>query len=207
MARFCFYVIFLLYVTDNAAWAAQASWMNAWVSTTAYYGESLVSYTVSGSVRSDTGASGSLQGLFFEHEEGGRVYLKSYDYGAEGIMAPVKNAWALTFYGEVLNEATFENMVRLELCDYADSTVGGTVIANPSDFYLAIMTTEYGVENGETWYGWFHFSIAENKEISLLGYNLGDSLVVGTIPEPSGAVLLLLGCAGLLLRRHVYLES
>jgi len=59
-------------------------------------------------------------------------------------------------------------------------------------------------------YGWVELAQNANGELNVVssawaGY--GDSLVVGAIPEPTSAVLLLLGCAGLLLRRHIYLES
>jgi len=84
---------------------------------------------------------------------------------------------------------------------------GGIAIADPSDFYLGFMTPESKTADGVPRYGWYHLSIADDlSDITLLDSGVGlygESVCVGigAIPEPSCALLLLLGVAGLALKR------
>ena len=80
-----------------------------------------------------------------------------------------------------------------------------------SDFYLMFACTEMG-DNGhlrdDAVYGWVSFHIAEDGALSILesAYDAdGGPMIVGggsAIPEPSNALLLLAGCAALILKRR-----
>ena len=79
-----------------------------------------------------------------------------------------------------------------------------------SEFYLMFAvgsTDDYNnnIPNPNCLYGWAHLEIDGSGDIELLGSAIGlegQSMIVGAIPEPSSAVLLLLGIAGLALRRR-----
>ena len=78
-----------------------------------------------------------------------------------------------------------------------------------SDFYLMFAvgsTDDYNnnILNPSCLYGWAHRGVEGNGDIELLGSAIGlegQSMTVGAIPEPSSVVLLLVGCAVLVLRR------
>ena len=186
--------------------AASAYWTGIRVMTSSHSYDEWVSYSVLGDVVSETGTYGSLQATFYEHEEGGTFFLKSYDYSAEII--PVKNSWALVFCGDVLNAETFERAIKIELCDYSNATVGGTAISDRTDFYLGCLSMEYGVENGQSWYCWMHVSVDDTRKMNVLSSGIGlngEPVIVGggsATPEPSCALLLLIGIGVLGLRRR-----
>ena len=127
-------------------------------------------------------------------------------------MEPTYNWWALALYGDLINETTFDSLTRIEDFVGNDSYAGGTLIENPSDFYMAFKVSEVlkdssGYSEGQTWYGWVHVAIDDNLEMTLLGeginlhggvVNVGESVT----PEPSAALLLLVGGALLALRRR-----
>ena len=79
-----------------------------------------------------------------------------------------------------------------------------------SDFYLKFAvgsTDDYNdnILDPECLYGWAHLGIDGNGGMELRGSAIGlegQSMVVGAIPEPSSAWLLILGIAGLALRRR-----
>ena len=83
------------------------------------------------------------------------------------------------------------------------------MVENPNDFYMAfkiseVLLEDYEYVEGMSWYGWAHVSIDENLTMTLLdsGINLtGGGVVVGAIPEPSSALLLLIGVGLLAARR------
>ena len=92
-----------------------------------------------------------------------------------------------------------------------DLSAGGTAVENSGDFYMAFKASEVifvsgvGYEEGESWYGWVHVSVDDELNMTLLGEGInlyGGPVVVGAIPEPSAGMLLLLGLAGLALRRR-----
>ena len=122
-------------------------------------------------------------------------------------MAPVKNAWFLVLYGDVINAETIRTATQLEFYDsvYGQEHEGGTLIADRRDFYLAFEASEYGVEDGQSWYGWAHVSVDDDLRMTLLGSGIGlngESVIAGAVPEPFGGLLLLLGMAVLALRRR-----
>ena len=146
------------------------------------------------------------------HKENGRFYLKHCDFSIEPLQ-PTFNWWALAHYGDVVWEESFKSLAQIENFYVDEYYTGGTLIENPSDFYMVFKASEVLVEGrdyveGMTWYGWVHVSIDENLEMTLLedGINLtGGPVTVGIyesgIPEPSSALLLLVGGAMLALMR------
>ena len=149
----------------------------------------------------------------YGHTEEDGFYLKHMDFSLE-IMEPTFNWWALAVYGEVVSDATFSSLTAIENFYGDDTYTGGTKIENPSDFYMVFKASEVLLEDreyvaGQAWYGWVHVSIDENLDMTLLedGINLdGGPVTVGIyesdIPEPSSALLLLVGGAMLVLVRR-----
>ena len=103
-------------------------------------------------------------------------------------------------------------MSRIEDFVGDDYCTGGTLIENPSDFYMVFKVSEVlkdssGYSEGQTWYGWVHVAIDDNLEMTLLGEGInlyGGAVTVGesVTPKPSSALLLLVGGALLALRRR-----
>ena len=163
----------------------------------------------SGSVYGENGEHALFHSFIYGHVENNGTYLKHLDFSGE-MMEPTFNWWALALYGDIVSEATFSSLNQLELIYYDDAFGnGGTLVENPSDFYMAFKVSEVlkgnaGYEEGMSWYGWAHVSIDENLEMTLLGADInlyGGAVTVGVIPEPPGGVLFLLGAAALGLRR------
>lgn len=130
--------------------------------------------------------------------------------GDDGLTAMVKrdNLWVLTYYGELLNEETIGNAERILTTDgwYDYSETGGTLIEKHNDFYLGFLVRPYDPNDERTWVGWYHVSVDDNLEMTLLDAGIGlygEAVLVGIgpIPEPTGAMLALVGMALLALRR------
>ena len=147
-------------------------------------------------------------GQMFGYQDNGTVYLKQYDRKTTPI-GDDNVTFVLAYYGELLSSDTIETAAKLPLCvwDTAEHE-GGIVIDNSSDFYLGFETPESKTTDGIPRYGWYHLSIAEDmNSIIMLDsgaglYGEGVYVGIGAIPEPSCVVLLLIGCAGLLLRKN-----
>ena len=136
-------------------------------------------------------------------------YLKHKDFSGESLN-PTFNWWALALYGEIVSEETFGSLVAIEDFYGNDISSGGTLIENPKDFYMALKVSEVlmgpdDYEVGQSWYGWVHVSIDDDLHMTLLGADInlsGGEVTAGVTPEPSVALLLLLGGALLALRRQ-----
>ena len=206
-----FLVVCAFALGSYAVSAASAYWTGMSIWNTEYSDPSLMGYGVSGDVYSGEGAHGTLHTVMIGHEVDGAFYLKNYKYDASeggiGPLAPVKNAWFLVLYGDVINAETIRTATQLEFYDsvYGQEHEGGTLIADRRDFYLAFEASEYGVEDGRSWYGWAHVSVDDDLRMTLLGSGIGlngESVIAGAVPEPSGGLFLLLGTAVLALRRR-----
>ena len=169
-------------------------------------------YSFTGVIHGGDGRHADINSPLYGHDENGNLLLHHNDFSLE--MDPTFNWWVLADYGEVIGEESFTtgSSRRIEdIADYDYFTTGGTKVENPSDFYMAFKVSEVifvsgvGYEEGETWYGWVHVSVDDELNMTLLGEGInlyGGPVVVGAIPEPSAGVLLLLGLAGLALRRR-----
>ena len=116
--------------------------------------------------------------------------------------------WVYASYGEVL--AAFSDYQKEALAaDYAftsNELLGGNNLNSMYDeagkVYLAFLNYESdGFDGRKYYYGWIEL---QDKTILSSAYS-DVPLIVGTgqvIPEPSSALLLVLGCAGLALRRR-----
>ena len=192
----------------NGVSAATAYWRIRLSDGGSYCGANV--YIFGGSVHGEDEKYAGILANIYGHMEDGKLYLKHYDFSLES-MNPTFNWWALAHYGEVVGEDTFNSLSRIEDFVGDDYCTGGTLIENPSDFYMAfkacesVFVTGVGEVPGQAWYGWVHVSVDDSLEMTLIdeGVNLyGGPVVVGAIPEPSAWLLLFLGLAGLALRRR-----
>ena len=200
------YLVLLVFWVVTCAMGASVSWSGLYVRTAGRLSDDHRTYNISGTITDESGTQIAIEGMMFEHGGIGESYLKSYDYSQTS--APVKNCWALMLMGDELNADTFKTATQIELCGYGNYTVGGTAINDPSDFYLVFEASDPDSLEGQTWYGWMHASIGDDKKLHLLGSDIalyGESLIVGggsTTPEPSSGLLFLLGGAVLALLRR-----
>ena len=201
--------VMILLALCNCANAASAHWTGLWVDTDEGF-DYTICYRISGGVYGENGEYGRIHVPIYGHVETDGLHLKQFDFSKE-MMNPTFNWWALALYGDIVSEATFASLDQLELIYYDDSfDSGGTLVENPSDFYMAFKVSEVlvgdtGYEEGMSWYGWVHVSMDENLEMTLLGADInlyGGAVIVGAIPEPSDGMLLLIGAAALGLRRR-----
>lgn len=191
--------------------AASAYWTGIDVYNGWNYSNGTRSYGLYGDIYGEGGTYSWFLSHMYGHVENDAFYLKHSDFSKES-MEPTYNWWALALYGDLINETTFDSLTRIEDFVGNDSYAGGTLIENPSDFYMAFKVSEVlkdssGYSEGQTWYGWVHVAIDDNLEMTLLGeginlhggvVNVGESVT----PEPSAALLLLVGGALLALRRR-----
>ena len=195
--------VMILFVLCNCANAATASWTDMHLADNGF-----CEYWFSSSVYGENGERARIGSNMFGHTEAGEFYLKHYDFSKE-MLEPTFNWWALTVCGDIVSDTTFASLTPIEDFRGNDVYTGGTLIPNPSDFYMAFKVSEVLIvdahyEEGMTWYGWAHVSIDDSMEMTLLdaGINLyGGEVIVGATPEPSTGMLFLLGAAALGLRR------
>ena len=189
--------------------AAMAHWSGVSVYNYGQHPDQTRDYCLEGGIHGQNGEFAEILSDMYGHVENGGVFLKHADYSRESLN-PTFNWWVIALYGEVVDEANFNSHASVQ--DFNDYTYysGGTLVENPNDFYMAFKVSEVLLENydyvvGQTWYGWVHVSIDENLEMTLLGSDInltGGAVTVGTTPEPSSAMLLLVGGALLALRRR-----
>lgn len=152
------------------------------------------------------GCAVSTEGPLSGYETTDGFFLKQRDHKTTPV--PVdNNIWVLAFYGELLNDETIEKATRIPLVDWEDySTADGVLVAHPSDFYLGFKATGSNAYDGVDRFGWYHVSVDDSLEMTLLDAGVGfygEAVLVGigSIPEPTGTMLALVGMALLALRR------
>lgn len=184
--------------------AATYEWQDVSILNGGVWGTPIHSYDLFGSV---VGAgSGSTEGplLGFANEDG--FHLKQRDHKSTP-MPMDNNVWVLSYYGDLLNAETIERAKQVPLVIWSDeSTVGGLLIEDPSDFYLGFMSTGENAYDGVDRFGWYHVSLDDKLEMTMLDAGIGfcgeDIIVgVGPTPEPTSGLLLLVGVVLLGLRR------
>ena len=202
------FLIIIVLLFCEVTFSAPTYWTGLRIINDGIYSDGLGYYGINGYIYGESSKHARILSSMFGHSEAGFFYLKHEDFSLAS-MNPTYNWWALALYGDVVSEATFDSLTRIEDFRGNDWNTGGTQVASPNDFYMAFKVSEVlkdvsGYSEGQTWYGWVHVSVDENLEMSLLedGINLtGGAVTVGATPEPSSALLLLVGGALLALRR------
>jgi len=145
----------------------------------------------------------------------------------QGTLAPISTfisgAWMSAYIGDLSGPETLLDKGEYffnELHGVSSSSQKTDIAITEGDsqylkFVLQDFDEAYAYLTGQAseiqslYFGWMEYKYDDGAFRilnSVIGLE-GQSLTVGAIPEPSSAVLLLLGCVGLLLRRHIYLES
>ena len=118
------------------------------------------------------------------------------------------NIWAIAGYGDLVSSASISALTTVDVLDWYFYDFGdGTLVQGPGDFYLVFMTVGDHALDGVSRIGWYHVSVGEYSQMTLLDSGIGingESILVGIgpIPEPTSGMLLLLGAAALALRRR-----
>ena len=205
-----FIIAIMMLVLCESVLAASAYWTGIRVVNDGIHSDGLGEYYLGGYIRGESGNGADIISNLYGHFDNGNVYLKHQDFSGESMNATF-NWWALAVYGDIVDAETFagDKFTHIEDFHDYDYYTGGTLVPDPSDFYMVFKVSEVLIENhdyvaGQSWYGWVHVSIDENLDMTLLGEGInlyGGSVIVGAIPEPSSVLLLLVGGALLLLRR------
>ena len=136
------------------------------------------------------------------------MFLEQRDFSY--ALTPTISRWAPVLLGTIIDETTFYDAAVIPLTFQDDYDGNGIEVRDYSDFYMAFRVTEpivrgEDVLEGMSWYGWVHVSIDDDLRMTLLGADInltgGAVTVGGATPEPSSALLLLVGGALLALRR------
>jgi len=149
----------------------------------------------------------SIDTKLFGYRNEGRFYLKQYDQNTTPV-GGYNVTWAISRYGQLVSKETIADSSVLPLCVWdTHDHEGGLLVEDATDFYLAFESPASGSIDGIARYGWMHLLVDDEYEMRMLGSGIGmvgENVLVGNgqIPEPSTALLLLIGCAGLCLRRQ-----
>ena len=153
------------------------------------------------------------------------MWATENDLRREGL-APVKSwnsgAWLEAYVGDLVDESTifghhdywFYEMAKSQPA-YASGILKEVELGKPYYLMFAIEDMEdawaYRLEETTEppalYYGWAEYMVDENGQFKILqsaiDFDGGPMIIVGgAIPEPTSGVLLLLGIAGLALRRR-----
>ena len=110
--------------------------------------------------------------------------------------------WVRAEKGDVVNDGFLHSGEMVLDAYYSDRTEiehGSVTAMKDSTFYLALIVDD------ADYYGWLAIDVDKDGMLTLSHSVLSDTegiLVVGAIPEPSSAVLMLVGLAWLALRRR-----
>ena len=138
-----------------------------------------------------------------------------YDFTATGVTAN----WLCAENGDIADAGTTRNVKYYFNHCHLDHETGwenqGFFTDPDADFYLmfavgSLNDHNAGIPNPNCLYGWAQLKVDGNGELGLIRSAIGldgQAMIVGAIPEPSSALLLLLGCAGLALRRRRRFKS
>ena len=204
-------VTMLLFCNDVIA--ASAYWSDVYVSSNGRGIDDAIGYTIWGRIYGEDGRIARISTHMYGSLADDGLHLKQDDFSRETMDATF-NWWAIVSYGEIVDETTFHDATKQVELFYGDAeylSISGTMVENPDDFYMAFKASEVLLEGGDyvegqPWYGWVHVSVDDTDlKMTLLGSGInlyGGAVTVGAIPEPSSALLLLIGGAALSLRRR-----
>lgn len=201
--RFCVKVV-VMFCTLLIGWAlygASATWTGIYTGDfPSEMTEGTMESELRGRVSGSDGVGASIIGMFYIHEESATMRLKAYDYSETA--APVTTRWLLAVYGDIFGADTLSSFKDVELCSCPNCGVGGDVIEEPTNFYLAFVAENWNdylakVENPHVWYGWANCAVKSDGSLDVLssGINLdggpvrigGDLFTPRTVELPIDA--------------------